>query len=141
MKDGGIDAEFLAKLPTFQARPVSKARSQATPSQAMAIAKETAPDLTQGVSRLWKLGAGILTLGGADAAQTSGLLKRAQDISDQGSDILNTVQTALATIASIVSWTVEHRWLVYIALTVLAFLWAGNLALKIIIRVRTAFGL
>lgn len=141
LKDGGIDAEFLSKLPTWGPRPVSAARKNATAGQALTIAQETAPDLTQGVSRMWKLGAGILTLGGADAAQTSGLLKRAQEISDQGSEVLNTVQTTTATIASAISWAVEHRGLIYIGLGLLALMWAGNMALKIIIRVRTAFGI
>jgi peptidoglycan hydrolase-like protein with peptidoglycan-binding domain/muramidase (phage lysozyme) len=141
LEDGGIDGDFLAGLPTWGPRPVSAARSEATAAQAYAGAKENAPDLTQGVSRMWKLGAGILTLGGADTLQTSGILDSVKNVTDQGSDVLNTIQTTVASIASVISFAAQHRGLIYIALTLLAFVWAGNMALKLIIRFRTAFGL
>lgn len=135
MGDGGIDQEFLARLPTFGKRPVGKERQDAD----FAKVKAHAPDLAAPVGTMWKVGAGLLGLGGANAANTSGLLDTVKDAGDKANDVLGTVQTALGTIAAAIQFLVEHWTWFAIGFGLFLLFKAASFALNLIIRIRQAF--
>jgi muramidase (phage lysozyme) len=141
LSDGGIDTEFLTKLPTFGPRPVALDRQVATTSQAYGIAKEQAPDLTANVGTLWKGGLGSLLFGGATVAQGSGVLDTLKDTGDKANDILGTVQTAISTGASVIEFVLAHKSWIIIGFGIYLLAKAASAALNLVIRIRQARGI
>lgn len=135
MGDGGIDTDFLAKLPTFSQRPVSPERATVTVAQA----SEHVPALFSPPKWLVSAGLGAIGLGGADGAQQSGLLGNVQNTVAKANDAFSSVQTAFGYAAGAVSFVVEHRMLFLIGIG-LILVWKGVSAiLSACIKVRQAF--
>ena len=141
MGDGGMDDEFLKLLPTFGMRPVAADRAKASNTKAYNMAKEQAPDLTAPVGTLWKGGLGSLILGGGGMAQVSGALDTLKDSGDKASDVLGTIQSVFATIASVIQFVVTHWQWFAIAFGIYWLLRAANGALSLVIRIRQARGI
>lgn len=141
MGDGGMDEEFLKKLPGFGPRPVSAERANATVSEAYGIAKEQAPDLTASVGTLWKGGLGSLILGGGGMAQVSGALDTVKEAGDKANDALGTVQAAFSFIAGVIQFIVTHWQWFAVAFGIYMLAKAANGALNFVIRVRQARGI
>lgn len=137
--DGGIDADYLAKLPTFGKRPVSELRTATSNQQAYQLAKQQAPELAQPVGFMWKAGAALLGLGGAGAANDGGLLDSIKSAGDQANDALGTVNAAFATVAQIVQFCVTHWKWIAVAVGLYLILRAASYALNFIIKFRQAF--
>lgn len=141
MGDGGIDDEFLKRLPGFGPRPVSAERVNASTTQAYGMAKEQAPDLTANVGTMWKSGLGSLILGSGGLAQASGALDTVKNAGDKANDVLGTVQTVFATLAGGVQFIVTHwQWFV-VAFGIYLLLRAASAALNLVIRIRQARGI
>lgn len=133
--DGGIDAAFLTALPGMPQRPVSVARSNVT----LAQAADHAPELFSAPSWMWKAGLGVMGLGGADGARQTGLLDGLKDGVGKANDVFGSVQTAIGYLASGVSFVVEHRILILLAVGALLVWKAVSAMLSAWIKVRQAF--
>ncbi|WP_156647645.1 phage tail tip lysozyme [Methylobacterium sp. Leaf87] len=114
--DGGIDEAFLVALPKMPARPVSTSRGNLTIPEMTAHAPERAAP----PSTLLKIGGLLLGLGGADAAQTSGVLNSVQQTADTAGSVLASLQSVIGALRSVVGFVVEYRWVFIVA----AGLWA-----------------
>lgn len=130
--DGGIDAAFLAALPTMPHRPVPADRANAT----LREAAKHAPELFGPAKWLGTFGAGLLGLGGADGA---GLLDGVQGTFVRINDTAEKVQTGLGYATSIIAFLIEHKTLVFVALGIVLVLKAAGYALDAWIKVRAAF--
>ncbi|MGW5961022.1 hypothetical protein [Methylorubrum thiocyanatum] len=130
--DGGIDAAFLAALPTMPHRPVPADRANAT----LREAAKHAPELFGPAKWLAGLGLGTLGLGGADGA---GLLDSVQGTFVRINDTAEKVQTGLGYATSIIAFLIEHKTLVFVALGIVLVLKAAGYALDAWIKVRAAF--
>lgn len=130
--DGGIDAAFLAALPTMPHRPVPADRANAT----LREAAKHAPELFGPAKWLGTFGAGLLGLGGADGA---GLLDGVQGTFVRINDTAEKVQTGLGYATSFIAFLIEHKTLVFVALGIVLVLKAAGYALDAWIKVRAAF--
>lgn len=141
MGDGGIDQEFLKRLASFPAKPVTEERSKASTAKAFSIAKETAPDLVAPIGTMWKMGGALLTYVGIDTAKTNDLIGKAEQVTGQGGEVLGDIQSAFQTIAGFVNLVVEHRKLILVGIAIWLIWRAANGALKFAIRVKTMAGM
>jgi muramidase (phage lysozyme) len=130
--DGGIDAVFLAALPSMPHRPVAAERAKIS----LGKAAQHAPELFGPAKWLGTFGAGLLGLGGADGA---GLLDNVQGTFVRINDTADKVQTGLGYVTSIVGFLVEHKTLVFVALGLFLVVKAAGYVLDGWIKVRTAF--
>lgn len=97
--DGGIDAEFLAGLPTWPHIAISTERATMSFSEA----EEHAPEILKPNKLLTYVGAGLFGTGTVD--QFSGAISKFNDGAGQ-------VQTAFGAIASAVAFLAEHKILI-----------------------------
>ena len=130
--DGGIDAAFLAALPTMPPRPVSAERATLT----IAKAAEHAPELFSPAKWLGGLGVSAIGLGGANG---SGLLDTVQSTASKANDVFGSVQTAVGFIGGAIGFVVEHRTLFLIAGGAFLVVKALGYGLDAWIKVRAAF--
>lgn len=132
LADGGIDAEFLAGLPSWPHARVSTQRAILT----LAEASAHAPELFKPPAWLATVGTGLLGLGGASG---SGLMDGVQGSVSKANDVLGQVQTAFGAAAGALAFVVEHKtWFLVGAGAFL--LWKGVSAiLGAWIKVRQAF--
>lgn len=130
--DGGIDAAFLAALPTMPQRPVSAERAHMSLPEASAHA----PELFSPAKWLVSAGLGSLGLGGASG---TGLMDNVQGGIAKANDVFGQVQSAFGLVSGAVGFVVEHKTLFLVGIG--AFLvWKGVSAiLSAWIKVRQAF--
>lgn len=132
MGDGGIDAEFRARLPSFPTRPVSKERAE----MPLGEAARHAPELFRPPAWLVSAGLGSLGLGGASGA---GLLDTIQTGAAKANDVFGQVQTVFGVVATALAFVVEHRTWFLVGVGLL-LVWKGVSAiLGAWIKIRTAF--
>lgn len=131
-REGGIDAAFLARLPSLPQMHVSKDRSEI----GILGAAKHAPEASKPNFALGGIGLSMLGLGGADLA---GIVGTVQSTASQAGDIMGTVQSALGIVGKAVALVFEHRSLVLILVglwcAVMAFKWL----LQLWIMVKQAF--
>lgn len=130
--DGGIDTAFMAALSAMPHRPVAAERAKVS----LGKAAQHAPELFGPAKWLGTFGAGLLGLGGADGA---GLFDNVQGTFVRINDTADKVQTGLGYVASIGSFLVEHKTLVFIGLGAFLIIKAAGYVLDAWIKVRTAF--
>lgn len=130
--DGGIDADFLAILPTMPNRPVSPERA----SLSVKEAAKHAPELFNPAKLLGGLGMGAVGLGGANG---SGLLDSVQSTASQASDVFGSVQTVFGYAGTAVAFVVEHRTWFLIGLGLFLLIKAAGYVLDAWVKVRAAF--
>lgn len=119
--DGGVDAQFLAGLPTWPHVRVSQERAQMSISDASAHA----PELFTPPKWLISAGLGSLGLGGASG---SGLMDQVQGGVAKFNEVSGQVQSAFAVAASVVGFVVEHKTWFFVGIGLLV-LWRGISAL------------
>jgi hypothetical protein len=119
--DGGVDAQFLAGLPTWPHARVSKERANIS----IADASAHAPELFTPPKWLISAGLGSLGLGGASG---SGLMDQVQGGVAKFNDVSGQIQSAFAVAASVVGFVVEHKTWFFVGLG-LVVLWKGVSAL------------
>lgn len=135
MGDGGIDAAFLQRLPTFPQRPVTQDRAAVTVKEAAAHV----PELFQPSAWLWKTGLGLVLGGSAEGAKQTGWLDNVQGAAAQANDVFGQVQTAMGYVTGAVAFVVEHRVLIMIALGLVLVIKGCSFILDGWIKVRQAF--
>jgi len=119
--DGGIDAQFLAGLPSWPHARVSAERANIS----VVAAAQHAPELFKPPAWLVTAGTGLLGLGGASG---SGLMDQVQGGVAKFNDVSGQVQSAFAVAASVVGFVVEHKtW--FFVLAGFLVLWKGVSAL------------
>lgn len=106
MGDGGIDAEFLTKLPTFPQRPVSTERASVTVSQAAAHV----PAVFQPNSLLAKAGLTLVAGGGAGSFldKASSTIDTVNTVGGRVSGYLDTAETWGGYVERVVSFGLAH---------------------------------
>jgi muramidase (phage lysozyme) len=130
--DGGIDADFMAGLPTWPHARISTDRATIS----LAGAEQHAPELFSPPKWLTAAGTGLLGLGGASGA---GLMDQVQGGVSKANDVFGQVQTAFGFVAGVVGFVVEHKtW--FLVGAGLFLVWKGVSALLTAwIKVRQAF--
>lgn len=132
LRDGGIDAEFLAALPTMPQRPVSVERAH----MSIPAAAAHAPELFKPPGWLISAGLGSLGLGSASGA---GLMENVQGGVAKANDVFGQVQTAFGLAQTAIGFVVEHKtW--FLVGAGLFLVWKGvSAVLSAWIKVRQAF--
>ncbi|MGA0595597.1 phage tail tip lysozyme [Enterovirga sp. CN4-39] len=135
MGDGGVDDEFLRRLPSMPQRPVSKARAQISLPDAIKHAPEPAS------GGLTKIGAGILaTILGAGTSDTvQQTLDGASKAVTGANDLIGQAQNGLATASRVVLWVVDNKTLILIGLGIWALLWGVKQLADFWAKVRAAW--
>jgi len=130
--DGGVDAAFLAGLPTWPHARVSAERA----SMSLGDAAKHAPELFGPAKWLVSAGLGSLGLGGAAG---TGLMDNVQGGVARANDVFGQVQSAFALVSGVVSFVVEHKTLFLVGIGAV-LVWKGVSALlDAWIKVRRAF--
>lgn len=132
LQDGGVDAAFLAALPSFPQRPVSVERANLPVTKAVTAKPELFNPLG------WLGGTGVASLV-TGAASGSGLLDSVQTAAGKVNDVAGSVQTAFGVVASVVGFLVEHRTLVFVAIGILLLLKTLSFAADFVAKIRAAF--
>jgi hypothetical protein len=129
--DGGVDAAFLAGLPTWPHASVSAERA----SMSLGDAAKHAPELFSPAKWLVSAGLGSLGLGGAAG---TGLMDGVQGGVAKASDVFGQVQSAFALVSGVVGFVVEHKTLFFVLAGGFLFLKGVSAALDGWIKIRKA---
>jgi len=129
--DGGIDAAFLAGLPTWPHSPVAAARQ----NMSVAAVVQHAPDVIKPPAWLATAGAGLMGLGGVDV---SGISAKVQTGIDTGTAVVGQVQSAFGLVGSAYEFAVAHQTMLKFALGGILLWYGVNKVLNGIIKVRQA---
>lgn len=130
--DGGVDAAFLAGLPTWPHASVSAERA----SMSLGDASKHAPELFGPAKWLVSAGLGSLGLGGAAG---TGLMDNVQGGVAKANDVFGQVQSAFALVSGVVAFVVDHKTLFLVGIGAV-LVWKGVSALlDAWIKVRQAF--